>query len=48
MNDVTTAKESFDVHTEEREIIVELGVVSEDTHGHWTGRYLDGTFGYFL
>jgi hypothetical protein len=46
MNDVTTAKESFDVHMEEREI-VELGVVSEDTHGHWAGNYLDGGFGYF-
>jgi hypothetical protein len=46
MNDVTTAKESFDVHTEEREI-VELGVVSEDTHGQWVGKWLDGTFGYF-
>jgi hypothetical protein len=46
MNDVTTAKESFDVHTEEREI-VELGVVSEDTHGHWAGKYLDGTFGLY-
>ena len=46
MNDVTTAMESFDVHTEEREI-VELGVVSEDTHGHWIGQYFDGNFGYF-
>jgi hypothetical protein len=46
MNDVTTAMESFDVHTEEREI-VELGVVSEDTHGYWIGHFLDGNFGYF-
>jgi hypothetical protein len=46
MNDVTTAMESFDVHTEEREI-VELGVVSEDTHGHFIGYYIDGGLGYF-
>ncbi len=46
MNDVTTAKETFDAHTEERDF-VELGVVSEDTHGHWIGTYLDGASGFY-
>jgi hypothetical protein len=45
MNDVTTAKE-LDGHTEERDF-VELGVVSEDTHGQWLGTYMDGGLGYF-
>jgi hypothetical protein len=45
MNDVTTAKE-LDVHTEERDF-VELGVVSDDTHGQWDGDFMDGNFGYF-
>ena len=46
MNDVTTAEETFDVHTEERDF-VELGVVSEDTHGNWIGYYADGVFGFY-
>jgi hypothetical protein len=47
MNDVTTARDTFDAHTEEQRDFVELGVVSEDTHGHWIGNYNDGVFGYF-
>jgi hypothetical protein len=46
MNDVTTAEETFDVHTEERDI-VELGEVSKDTHGNWIGKVPDGAWGYY-
>lgn len=46
MNDVTTAREPVDAHTEERDF-VELGEVSKDTHGNWIGYYPDGVHGFY-
>ena len=46
MNDVTTAREPVDAHTEERDF-VELGDVSKDTHGKWVGTFPDGLQGVF-